>query len=387
VLLGLLLEYGLDGEPTITTYDNAATVYESWYTPEETQALFTACAKLNFNLRTNHWGQTIRHQTVGFTAVPSARLEMIDAEHPLSEAPSEIAKLLADLSRHSGKDVNYASVVRYRDGEDYINWHQHKEDKGRDATVWIVSTGAERPFAIKRVGGKPIKFTATQGSLIILSSEANDTHLHSVPKCKGCTGVRYSVNCKAIPIKADGKPKRWYKVGADSRTLSIGTKHDKQQAGPVAKAGRATVKVSGDMTDLAKSVAKDGKVVAVTPGSGGIKWKDSGVGDPTGCLTFSTPTLPPTPASLESVLEKDVPEKYNITAKCAAGILRRAASGSRAGKLPPYLEKALKSVAAERDETVIHSSDCDDCHEGEVASHPEPTLEDAVNEAKPSAEK
>ena len=33
-----------------------------------------------------------------------------------------------------------------------------------------------------------------------LSSEANETHLHSVPKCKGCTGVRYSVNCKALPI-------------------------------------------------------------------------------------------------------------------------------------------------------------------------------------------
>jgi hypothetical protein len=49
-------------------------------------------------------------------------------------------------------------------------------------------------------GDAATKFLAKQGSLITLSSEANETHLHSVPKCRECTGVRYSINCKALPI-------------------------------------------------------------------------------------------------------------------------------------------------------------------------------------------
>jgi len=113
--------------------------------------------------------------------------------------------LLADLSKHSGKNVNYAAVVEYRDGDDYIAPHQHNEDRGNDATVWIVSTGAERPFVVKPVNGDAAtKFLAKQGSLITLSSEANETHLHSVPKCKGRAGVRYSVNCKGIPLDPAG---------------------------------------------------------------------------------------------------------------------------------------------------------------------------------------
>jgi alkylated DNA repair dioxygenase AlkB len=172
----------------------------NFYTTEKTQALFDVCAKLPFKQRLSVWNKPIRHQTVGFTVLPSQRLQMIGAECPMDTAPNEIKELCSDLSIYSGNDINYASVVRYRDGDDYIAWHRHKEDQGRDASVYIVTTGAERPFAYKPIGGKATKFIAEQGSLIILSSEANETHLHSVPKCGDCHAVRYSVNCKSIAV-------------------------------------------------------------------------------------------------------------------------------------------------------------------------------------------
>jgi alkylated DNA repair dioxygenase AlkB len=118
----------------------------------------------------------------------------------LTNAPEPIRQLAAKLTAYAGKEINYLSVVRYRDGDDYFNWHQHKEDKqpGRDMSVWIVSTGAERPFAVRPLGGKSIRLIAESGSLIILPSSFNDTHEHAVPKCKATT-VRYAVNAKHIP--------------------------------------------------------------------------------------------------------------------------------------------------------------------------------------------
>ena len=203
VLLKLIEEY--DGKqlppiPAVKSYaDGAVTVEANFYNEEEVKALFDDCAKLNF-VRGTVRGKERRHAVRIFCDVEAA-VRRKEARSPLSEAPDAVKKLLADLSKHSGKNVNYAAVVEYRDGDDYIAPHQHNEDRGNDATVWIVSTGAERPFVAKPVNGDAAtKLFATQGSLITLSSEANETHLHSVPKCRECTGVRYSVNCKAIPL-------------------------------------------------------------------------------------------------------------------------------------------------------------------------------------------
>ena len=204
VLLKLVAELG-DDQPTppipaVKSYaDGAVTVQANFYNEEEVKALFDDCAKLNF-VRGRVRGKERRHAVRIFCDVEAA-VRRKEARSPLSEAPDAVKKLLADLSKHSGKNVNYAAVVEYRDGDDYIAPHQHNEDRGNDATVWIVSTGAERPFVVKPVNGDAAtKLLATQGSLITLSSKANETHLHSVPKCRECTGVRYSVNCKALPI-------------------------------------------------------------------------------------------------------------------------------------------------------------------------------------------
>ncbi|MGP8094351.1 MAG: alpha-ketoglutarate-dependent dioxygenase AlkB [Candidatus Sulfotelmatobacter sp.] len=208
VLLKLVAELGDDQPtppiPTVKSYaDGAVTVQANFYNEEEVKALFDDCAKLNF-VRGKVRGRERRHAVRIFCDVETA-VRRKEARSPLSEAPDEVKKLLVDLSKHSGENVNYAAVVEYRDGDDYIASHQHNEDRGNDATVWIVSAGAERPFVVKPIdGGAATEFLATQGSLITLSSEANKTHFHSVPKCKGCTAVRYSVNCKAIPLDPVG---------------------------------------------------------------------------------------------------------------------------------------------------------------------------------------
>lgn len=93
----------------------------------------------------------------------------------------------------------------------------------------------------------------------------------------------------------------------------------------------------------------------LAPSSG--RWATSGMGGPTESWTRSmcewTDTLVPSPSddgvcSLSHVLEdsRDVPERFYLSPKACAGILRRA---ERRGKtLPAQLEETLRSVVGQQ---------------------------------------
>ena len=77
-------------------------------------------------------------------------------------------------------------------------------------------------------------------------------------------------------------------------------------------------------------------------------WGSSGMGSPTECWTLNTSDWPngATVCSLSDILETgEVPAKYYLSPKAAAGILRRA---ERRGKaLPALLKEALTALAAQ----------------------------------------
>jgi hypothetical protein len=52
---------------------------------------------------------------------------------------------------NGGKPINYLSFIAYENEGDHIDWHQHNEDRCRDATVYIVSMGEVRTFGLRRV--------------------------------------------------------------------------------------------------------------------------------------------------------------------------------------------------------------------------------------------
>ena len=95
--------------------------YEKFFlTDDEILALYAACAKLPFRRqKTVPWGQLRRHQIVSFSARPSARASYVGPHFTLAEAPQEVQQLAAKLSAHTGKDINYLSVVLYENGNDY----------------------------------------------------------------------------------------------------------------------------------------------------------------------------------------------------------------------------------------------------------------------------
>ena len=74
-------------------------------------------------------------------------------------------------------------------------------------------------------------------------------------------------------------------------------------------------------------------------------WSNSGMACAGGYLTLNTSEWPSAAAvcSLSDILEMDVPQKYYLSAKAAAGILRRAEK--RGKELPEALAVALVNVA------------------------------------------
>ncbi len=91
--------------------------------------------------------------------------------------------------------------------------------------------------------------------------------------------------------------------------------------------------------------------VGGTSRSSWTRWPSAGIGGATGFSTRSSSAAPSVDgefswsASLTTILEPNASERYSLSPKAAAGILRRA---SRRGRtLPPALEQALRAVAGE----------------------------------------
>lgn len=78
------------------------------------------------------------------------------------------------------------------------------------------------------------------------------------------------------------------------------------------------------------------------------RWQNSGTGGPTESWTLNTSEFPNDAAvcSLSDILETgDVPQRYFLSAKACAGILRRAEK--RGKDLPSQLRRALEQVAGD----------------------------------------
>ncbi|MGF1790386.1 alpha-ketoglutarate-dependent dioxygenase AlkB [Photobacterium profundum] len=83
-------------------------------------------------------------------------------------------------------NTSFNSVLanQYRDGSDYMGFHQDNErELGVQPVIASVSLGEERRFVLKHLHTKQkIEFTMNSGSLLIMAGDTQQYWAHSVPK-------------------------------------------------------------------------------------------------------------------------------------------------------------------------------------------------------------
>jgi alkylated DNA repair dioxygenase AlkB len=181
-------------------------------TRDETDELTAYFETLTFHVRVNPRNPknpkyNIKRQSLGYIASNAFndrdQKEWGTEYADIDTAPELLQRFRAKLSAHVGKDVNYMSILKYPDGNAHIDWHQHGEDRWHDSPVWDVSVGpTERMFWAREIDNPKttkIGVLAEVGSLITLPSSMNTTHQHAILKDE-TTSVRYSINCKSLPL-------------------------------------------------------------------------------------------------------------------------------------------------------------------------------------------
>jgi hypothetical protein len=158
-----------------------------------------------FSVRKTKWGKEIKRQSLGYIArnAFNDRRNWGTEYADIDTAPEIIQRFRRKLAAHAGQEINYISILKYPNSEAVINWHNHAEDRWHNSPVWDVTVGpTERRFWAREVANPKTTVTsvlAEVGSLVTLPSSMNTTHEHAILKDK-TMGVRYSINCKSLPL-------------------------------------------------------------------------------------------------------------------------------------------------------------------------------------------
>ncbi len=72
----------------------------------------------------------------------------------------------------------------YRDGQDYMGWHQDNEPElGQQPIIASVNLGATRCFVLRHIETKSkIEYTLSHGSLLVMAGDLQTHWQHTVPK-------------------------------------------------------------------------------------------------------------------------------------------------------------------------------------------------------------
>ena len=110
---------------------------------------------------------------------------------------------IKDKLEEQSEGATYSSVLlnRYRDGSDYVGWHQDNErELGKNPIIGSVNFGATRRFQLRRKD-KPeekMEFELEHGTLLIMRGETQHYWQHQVPKTSRPTGERINLTFRKI---------------------------------------------------------------------------------------------------------------------------------------------------------------------------------------------
>jgi alkylated DNA repair dioxygenase AlkB len=113
----------------------------------------------------------------------------------------ETLELKNKLKKEFNYQFNTCLLNLYRDGEDYMSWHQDNEPElGEDPIIASLSLGQERDFLFrdKKNNENKFKVTLASGSLLLMLGKCQSEFQHALPKRKKQMGERINLTFRNV---------------------------------------------------------------------------------------------------------------------------------------------------------------------------------------------
>lgn len=104
------------------------------------------------------------------------------------------------IETYLNESFNFVLCNYYRDGQDYMGWHDDGEKAlGKMPVIASVSLGAERQFELRQKQTKAtVKVTLISGSLLVMSDSTQVYWQHRLPKDSKCQQARINLTFRKI---------------------------------------------------------------------------------------------------------------------------------------------------------------------------------------------
>ncbi len=111
-----------------------------------------------------------------------------------------ILPLKKQVESHLSTHFNFVLCNLYRDGDDYIGWHDDGEKElGPNPVIASISLGASRLFELKHKEKNVKKsLVLNAGSLLVMSGKTQKYWKHRLPKAKSCQESRINLTFRKI---------------------------------------------------------------------------------------------------------------------------------------------------------------------------------------------
>ncbi|MGF1680021.1 alpha-ketoglutarate-dependent dioxygenase AlkB [Photobacterium makurazakiensis] len=113
---------------------------------------------------------------------------------------AELVEIRDKLNRLLKVQFNSVLANKYRDGCDYMGWHQDNEPElGENPLIASVNLGEERRFVLKHTTtNEKREFTLSHGSLLVMAGSLQSHWQHCVPKTRRPKDSRINLTFRTI---------------------------------------------------------------------------------------------------------------------------------------------------------------------------------------------
>lgn len=117
------------------------------------------------------------------------------------QTPNWLKPLQQKVTDLAGCEFNSVLINKYRDGLDYVSYHQDNEPElGSQPIIASLSFGATRKFRLRNLADneRKIQLSLEDGDLLIMGKDIQNQWQHELPKSKTINNTRYNLTFRYL---------------------------------------------------------------------------------------------------------------------------------------------------------------------------------------------